>query len=63
MAFPAPVYPGDPAIGAIDPQAVTRLAILALVSHVAEINRLSLLGIEKVRKNDPSDGKGADKAQ
>jgi hypothetical protein len=63
MAFSASVYPGDPAIGAIGAQAVTGLAILALVRDMAEIYRLSLLRIEQTRKNEPSDGQGADKAQ
>jgi hypothetical protein len=42
---------------------VAGFAILALVRDVAEVNGLSLFRIKQVRKNDPSDSQGADKAQ
>jgi hypothetical protein len=63
MAFPASVQPGDSAVGAIATQHVAGFAILALVRDMAEIDWLSLLRIEQIRKNDPADDQGADKAQ
>jgi hypothetical protein len=38
------------------------IAFFALVSYMAEIDRLSLLRKQQVRKNDPADDQSADKA-